>query len=195
MVTVSDVNTEFSYSLNGYPTCSVLHQTDSVKPYFDQILASQVGQDAISSGFMVKKFQRKRGNEIVVPPGSALPFPSKGSINVAAVNFEVKHLIVLNGTWQKAKRIYYENPWLKLLPHLKLSLDKLSFYGEVRQQPKEGCLSTIESIVFAMKGLGHDEEGLDALLDVFGSIVGDQRRFKAGNMSNRHPRPTRGLRL
>ncbi|MCL7028044.1 hypothetical protein MKW94_023388 [Papaver nudicaule] len=91
--------------------------------------------------------------------------------------------------------MYYENPWLKLLPHLILSLDKLSLYGEVRQQPREGCLSTIESVVFAMKGLGHDQQGLDALLDVFESMVGDQRRFKAENLSRKQPRPTRGLRL
>lgn len=236
VVTVSDVNTEAEFhirllksklsseeeekeepliaatvSKNGY-TCSVLHQTDSLKPDFDQILASQVGQDAISNGFMVKKLQRKLGNkpnkkldeefeeqdeefEIAVPPGTALLFPSKGSIDVAVVNFEVKHLIVLDGTWQKAKRIYYENPWLKLLPHLRLNLGKLSLYGEVRQQPKEGCLSTIESVVFAMKGLGHDQEGLDALLDVFESMVGDQRRFKDENMSRSQPRATRGLRL
>ncbi|MCL7048987.1 hypothetical protein MKW94_029068 [Papaver nudicaule] len=83
VVTVSDVNTEAEFhirllkskllsegeeeepliaatvSKNGY-TCSVLHQTDAVKSDFEQILASQVGQDAISSGFVVKKL--KQGN-------------------------------------------------------------------------------------------------------------------------------------
>nr|CAD1841086.1 unnamed protein product [Ananas comosus var. bracteatus] len=116
--------------------------------------------------------------EITVPAGSALLFPYERSINLDSVDFEVKHLVVLDGTWAKAKRIYHENPWLKLLPHLKLDPGKESLYSEVRHQPKAGCLSTIESIVCALKGLGNDMEGLDELLDVFESMIGDQRRCK-----------------
>ncbi|OVA06094.1 DTW [Macleaya cordata] len=183
-------------------TCSVTqllsHQTQFEKPNFDQLLASQVGQDAISNGFVVKRLQKKQMKEskefeeqeefeIVVPPGSALLFPSKDSISLEAIDFEVKHLIVLDGTWRKAKRMYHENPWLKFLPHLKLNSNKLSLYSEVRQQPSAGCLSTIESILFAMKGLGHDQEGLDDLLDVFESMVGDQRRCKDENVSKLSP--------
>ena len=74
--------------------------------------------------------------------------------------------------------MYRENPWLKLLSHLKLDPGKESLYREVRHQPKAGCLSTIESIICALKGLGNDMEGLDELLGVFESMIGDQRRCK-----------------
>ncbi|KAF9599455.1 hypothetical protein IFM89_038549 [Coptis chinensis] len=149
--------------------------------------ASQIAQDVISNGFVVKRFLKNQldgeyeENEeykIVVPPGTALLFPTNKSIKLEDVDFEVKNLIVLDGTWSKAKRMYHENPWLKLLPHLKLDVNKASLYSEVRQQPKIGCLSTIESIVCAMKALGNDCQELENLLEVFESMVVDQRRCK-----------------
>ncbi|XP_023749103.1 uncharacterized protein LOC111897381 [Lactuca sativa] len=149
---------------------------------FNQLL---VAIDGVRNGFTVKKTQRGRDQiymeefVIEVPPGSLLLFPSENSIGIEDVNFSVKNLIVLDGTWPKATKMYKENPWLKLLPHLKLDIDKLSLYGEVRRQPKAGCLSSIESIVYALKAIGgEDLEGLDCLLDVFESMVVDQRRCK-----------------
>ncbi|XP_073006102.1 uncharacterized protein [Typha latifolia] len=161
----------------------------AAKPSINSVLGTPVGREATSNGFMVAKLQRKqlRGSEefqdfqeyeITIPPGSAVLFPYEKSISLDAVDFEVKHLVVLDGTWAKAKRMYHENPWLKLLPHLKLDPGKESLYSEVRHQPKAGCLSTIESIVCALKGLGNDVGGLDNLLDVFESMIRDQRNCK-----------------
>ncbi|KAL8226481.1 hypothetical protein R6Q57_016313 [Mikania cordata] len=150
---------------------------------FDQLLVDQSMIDGIRNGFTVKKNQIGiNGNNVeefkmVVPPRSMLLFPSENSIGIQDLDFKVKNLIVLDGSWAKATRMYKENPWLILLPHLKLDVGKLSLYGEVRRQPKAGCLSTIESIVYALKAVGEDDhEGLDCLLDVFESMVEDQRR-------------------
>lgn len=89
-------------------------------------------------------------------------------------------MIVLDGTWAKANRLYNENPWLRVLPCVKLDINKMSLFSEVRQQPKPGYLSTIESIVYALEALGEREnlEGLHNLLNVFESMVEDQRRCK-----------------
>ncbi|KAK1303642.1 hypothetical protein QJS10_CPB11g01306 [Acorus calamus] len=145
----------------------------------------------ISKGFVVKRSQKKTINgtieefELAIPPGTALLFPSDRAVDPHRIGFEseVKHLIVLDATWAKAKRMYHENPWLKLLPHLKLEPEGTSLYSEVRHQPKTGCLSTIESVVCALKTLGDDAEGLDGLLEVFESMVADQRRCKAEKLS------------
>lgn len=166
----------------------------AANPEISWVLDTPIGRAAASKGFTVRRLQREqlKGSkefhdfvefEITMPAGAALLFPSgKSAINVDAVDFEVKHLVVLDGTWKKARRIYCENPWLQLLPHLKLELGRESLYSEVRHQPKAGCLSTIESIVCALKGLGKDMEGLDELLDVFEGMVEDQRRCKAENL-------------
>ncbi|KAK1325956.1 hypothetical protein QJS10_CPA01g00922 [Acorus calamus] len=147
--------------------------------------------ETISKGFVVKRSQKKPINgtieefELAIPPGTALLFPSDRAVEPHRVGFEseVRHLIVLDATWAKAKRMYHENPWLKLLPHLKLEPEGTSLYSEVRHQPKMGCLSTIESVVCALKALGDDAEGLDGLLEVFESMVADQRRCKAEKLS------------
>ncbi|XP_012070797.1 uncharacterized protein LOC105632938 [Jatropha curcas] len=169
---------------------------------FDQILASKGAINDLEKGFIVKKLQRKQSNgsstdmeeyeefELVIPSGSVLLFPSEKAVGVdellQEMNIGVKNLIVLDGTWAKAKRMYMENPWLRILPHLKLNLDKLSLYSEVRSQPKAGCLSSIESIVYALKAVGDNPEGLDSLLDVFESMVGDQRRCKDERLRKEH---------
>ncbi|GLT59393.1 hypothetical protein SLA2020_322140 [Shorea laevis] len=165
---------------------------------FDDILGSEEVMKALAKGFVVKKFQKEKPSwwikeakeheqfALEVPPGSVLLFPSEKAVDTSllkAMNFEVKNLIVLDGTWAKAQRMYCENPWLKMLPHLRLDVQKMSLYSEVRQQPKAGYLSTIESIVYALKALGNDLEGLDNLLGVFESMVGDQRRCKDERLS------------
>ncbi|XP_027940414.1 uncharacterized protein LOC114194418 [Vigna unguiculata] len=173
-------------------------QCESPKLSFDNILAYPEASEALSEGFLVKKFQRKPPNrdadleeeceefELEVRPGSVLLFPSDKAVNISdldAIGFEVKNLIVLDGTWAKAKRIYSENPWLNVLPHVKLEVNEASLYSDVRHQPKAGYLSTIESIVFALKAVGENQEGLDGLLDTFESMVGDQRRCKEERLS------------
>ncbi|KAJ1389581.1 hypothetical protein SESBI_38198 [Sesbania bispinosa] len=172
-------------------------QCQSPKLSFNKILACPEACEALSKGFLVQKFQRKQMNEdnnleeceefeLEVGPGSVLLFPSDKAVNISdldAIGFEVKNLIVLDGTWAKAKRIYSENPWLNILPHVKLEVKEMSLYSDVRHQPKAGYLSTIESIVFALKAFGDNHEGLDNLLDTFESMVGDQRRCKNERLS------------
>ncbi|KAE9614799.1 hypothetical protein Lalb_Chr04g0248491 [Lupinus albus] len=173
-------------------------QSQSQKLSFDKILTYHEACEALSKGFLVKKLQMRQLDkginleeyeefELEVPSGSVLLFPSEKAVNVndlEAIGYEVKNLIVLDGTWAKAKRVYSENPWLNILPHLKLEVTEMSLYSDVRQQPKAGYLSTIESIVYALKALGDkNHEGLDNLLDTFESMVGDQRRCKDERLS------------
>ncbi|XBI45300.1 hypothetical protein VPH35_109787 [Triticum aestivum] len=162
---------------------------------------SPLAKLAVSNGFTVTKTQnnkprRSTGDQaspspelqhefsIAIPPHSALLFPCQRATAIDAASDHqvlVKHLIVLDGTWAKAHRMYHENPWLQLVPHVKVEADGVSLYGEVRHEPKAGCLSTIESIVVAMKELGEDEAELDRVLAVFESMIADQRRCKDEN--------------
>ncbi|KAM3295590.1 hypothetical protein ACQJBY_038082 [Aegilops geniculata] len=162
---------------------------------------SSLAKLAVSNGFTVTKTQenkpaRSTGEEaspspelqheysIAIPPHSALLFPCQRATTIDAASdchVPVNHLIVLDGTWAKAHRMYHENPWLQLVPHVMVEADSVSLYGVVRHEPKAGCLSTIESIVVAMKKLGEDETGLDRVLAVFESMIADQRRCKDEN--------------
>ncbi|KAL6658041.1 hypothetical protein ACP70R_004288 [Stipagrostis hirtigluma subsp. patula] len=163
-----------------------------VKPKIRWLSRGPLGEAAVSNGFVVTKVQIKKSKltgevtefeefSITIPPKSALLFPCQRAISIDASGCQVQHLIVLDGTWAKAQRMYHENPWLQLLPHVKLESDRVSLYSEVRHEPRPGCLSTIESIVVAMWKLGEDSKGLDDLLNVFESMIADQRRCKDEN--------------
>ncbi|XP_010545219.1 PREDICTED: uncharacterized protein LOC104817663 [Tarenaya hassleriana] len=157
-------------------------RTGEEDPSFKHILASGAATDVLAKGFAVMKISEEQQEfELEVPPGSVLLFPSEESVTIVdlkATGFEPRNLIVLDGTWAKAKRMYLENPWLKLLRHVKLDMEAASLYGDVRRQPKPGCMSTLESIVYAMKEIGNYPRGLENLLDVFGLMVEDQRKCK-----------------
>lgn len=179
----------FSIEKHGVISCfnrKIMVVSGKEKADFDHLVDERFPVDAFEKGFVVKKVHEREfdgesvnvESEMEVPAGSVLLFPSEKAVGPEEIDFEVRNLIVLDGTWAKAKRMYNENPWLKSLPHLKLDLNKLSLYGEVRNQPKAGYLSTIESIVYALKAVGENPNGLDGLLDVFASMVGDQRRCK-----------------
>lgn len=118
-----------------------------------------------------------------LPPGAGLLFPSDKAIDLVPELCEGNdcptHLIVLDGTWSKAKRIYFENLWLHKLQHYNLPPSEPSMYGSVRREPKVGCLSTVESIVYALKMLEPDTVGLDSLLEVFDSMIEDAKGFQA----------------
>lgn len=57
-----------------------------------------------------------------------------------------KTLIFLDGTWKKAKKILFSNPFLEDIPRLVLNPEKQSLYT-LRKAPKENYISTLEAIV------------------------------------------------
>ncbi|KAJ4789967.1 DTW domain-containing protein 2 [Rhynchospora pubera] len=183
------------YKVTCSPTSLTVTLERTAKPNLNWVPKTTIGKSLITNGFRVNKLHTKKMSnstqiyqileyDIIVPPNSVLLFPNEKSLALDSVDFQVKNLIVLDGTWAKAQRMYHENPWLKLLPHIKLDSVKESLYSEVRHEPKSGCLSTIESIVFALKKFGEDAERLDLILGVFESMILDQRRCKEEKFSD-----------
>jgi DTW domain-containing protein YfiP len=112
------------------------------------------------------------------PPRTGVLYPDNGSIRLACARpAELpEHLVVLDGTWAHAHALYRDNAWLRALPHFELEPEASSRY-RLRQQPEAHCLSTIESIVCALRILEPETEGLMHLLDVFDSMIDDQIRY------------------
>ncbi|CAM6125211.1 unnamed protein product [Calypogeia fissa] len=117
------------------------------------------------------------GSRITNSSDCVLYFESKVGDGERLPSNSPSQLIVLDGTWSKAKRIYFENPWLHSLPHYRLPTLQDSRYGRLRREPKPGFLSTIESIVLALQLLEPETHGLESLLSVFDSMIEDQMRF------------------
>ncbi len=75
----------------------------------------------------------------------------------AGSNEKVDTLIILDGTWRKAKKIWHLNPWLKQIPCVGLSHVPKSQY-QIRSSSIEGGVSTLEAVIYACNYLkGNDE--------------------------------------
>jgi DTW domain-containing protein len=80
-----------------------------------------------------------------------------------------RKLIVIDGTWHHARALYRELPVLHALPHFTLPAGLRSTF-ELRRQPAEHCLSTLEAIVYALAALEPETPDLNRLLDTFSSM-------------------------
>lgn len=80
-----------------------------------------------------------------------------------------KTLIVLDGTWRKAKKIWFSNPWLHELPKVTLQSDQQSQY-RLRSTSVEGGMSTLESVAMACNYLSGTSQ-YDVLYKPFTAMI------------------------
>lgn len=83
---------------------------------------------------------------------------------------QVKHLLIIDATWRKAKRIWQINPQLRHLNSAKLVTDKASNY-RIRKVPEPGYLSTIEAIVESLRWLECKPQAYQPLLTLFEEMI------------------------
>jgi DTW domain-containing protein len=116
---------------------------------------------------------------IAVPDGTALLYPSRHGRTLDALlpGEHPRHLVVLDGTWFQAKKIYDAQRWLHTLPHVHITPAAPSGYGNTRAEPKAGYVATIEAIIYALRLLEPATAGLDGLLRSFTMMVERQAAF------------------
>ncbi|MCG7200583.1 DTW domain-containing protein [Marinobacter pelagius] len=84
--------------------------------------------------------------EALPQAGAALLFPGPDSQPVTSRNAaEIRHWIVLDGTWRKASRLLHLNPELAGLPAYHFADPPPGRY-RIRRRPAEGQLSTAEAV-------------------------------------------------
>ena len=79
-------------------------------------------------------------------------------------------LVVLDGTWQKSRRMLHLNPALQQLPRLSLQDVPPSNY-RIRRARQAGQLSTLEAVCAALAQLEGDHGQFRPLLDAFDGFV------------------------
>jgi DTW domain-containing protein YfiP len=84
---------------------------------------------------------------------------------------DIDGIVVLDGTWSKAKTLWWRNPWLTKLNRLTLKPAKPSIYGSLRAEPRREYVSTLESVAGALTLLGEDPAIEVALQRVFRTMV------------------------
>jgi len=106
---------------------------------------------------------------------TAVLYPLEGAIELSESTdmpetTNIKNLIVIDGTWRKAKKIWELQPLFEKLQCLKLTNEQISNY-RIRKAPKDGYLSTIESIVYALRALEGRRQAYQPLIDLFTEMV------------------------
>lgn len=101
------------------------------------------------------------------------PGPDASELSVAA-DTRPRRLVLLDGTWRKARKLLYLNPILQSLPQVRLAAGLRSRY-RLRKVPHADALSTIEAGAEALSLL-HPGFERDRLLAPFEALIEGQIR-------------------
>ncbi|KEQ12701.1 hypothetical protein GZ77_19665 [Endozoicomonas montiporae] len=126
-----------------------------------------VGEDFSKSTELDKRLSNRH---------ACLLFPSDNAVTVRTYQenrTKPDLCVILDGTWRKAKKIYYLNPVLQALPAVTLSDTYTSTYT-IRKTPGKGALSTIEATVAFLREVSQMPAAHQNCLDAFGKMINAQ---------------------
>ncbi len=166
-----------------------------------QLLVASLPKAKLVVGLSWRNFAHALGEEGVDPRRWAVLFPdreseggavkARGGVSLAPAALE--GIVVLDGTWSKAKTLWWRNPWLLKLSRLTLKPSKPSIYGSLRAEPRREYVSTLESVAAALTLCGEAPEIEVGLSRVFRTLVQRVRDAKIipppARRSRRRPRP------
>jgi len=113
----------------------------------------------------------------------AVVYPSIDAISVTSFvdnkQYAIKHLIFIDATWRKAKKIWSLSKNLQHLNSLQLDLEIKSNY-RIRKVPGDGYLSTVEAIAYCLSEFDSEPDKYLPMLNVFNEMIDVQ----IGNMGN-----------
>jgi DTW domain-containing protein YfiP len=81
----------------------------------------------------------------------------------------IKRIVLLDGTWRKAKRIGYLNPWLQQLRAFKITQPMQGRYT-IRKAPSPDAYSTLEALVATLEVFSPSTEG-ELMLTAFEKMI------------------------
>jgi DTW domain-containing protein YfiP len=117
-----------------------------------------------------------------------------GRASVSVPPAALQGIVVLDGTWSKAKTLWWRNPWLCKLNRMTLRPTLPSIYGRLRAEPRREYVSTLESVAAALTLCGEPPEVEAGLARVFRTLVQRVRDADIPPEARRLPRKTRAPR-
>lgn len=125
-----------------------------------------------------------------LPGGAGLLFPGPGARDLATLSAaeRPRDLVVLDGTWHHAHTLYRDIPCLHRLPRYAFTPTAPSRY-RLRREPRDDYVSTVEAITHCLRALEPETSNLEAMLDVFESVIDQQ--IAARDHHDHGPRPKR----
>jgi DTW domain-containing protein len=144
-----------------------------------QIVEASLPEARIVVGLSWRNLAHALGEEGVDAKRWAVLFPDREAEGeqvttrggTPLVASELSGIIALDGTWSKAKTLWWRNPWLNKLNRLSLKPKQPSIYGKLRAEPKREYVSTLESVAGALTLCGESPEIELGLQRVFRTLV------------------------
>jgi DTW domain-containing protein YfiP len=144
-----------------------------------QLVLASLPRAQITIGLSWRSLGHALGEEDVDVRRWALVFPDREAEGPGVTSrrgapldpTSLEGLVVLDGTWSKAKTLYWRNPWLNKLPRLTLAPSEPSIYGRMRAEPRREYVSTLESVAAALTLCGEPPEIEASLRRVFRTLV------------------------
>jgi DTW domain-containing protein YfiP len=128
--------------------------------------------------------------EVLAAGDAYLLFPGAGAIPVERAKFASPiTLVVLDGTWWQAEKLLKANPALAALPRLSFTAAGPSRYGQIRREPADHCVATLEAVAHVLGHLEGDVARFAPLRASLDAMVASQLTFAAEIAANRHHRP------
>jgi len=143
-----------------------------------QILVASLPQAKLVVGLSWANLGQALGETGVEPRHWAVLFPDReAAADQVARRGQVveplalRGIVVLDGTWSKAKTLWWRNPWLSKLNRMNLKPKQASIYGRLRSEPRRDYVSTLESVASALTLCGESPEIEAGLLRTFRTLV------------------------
>lgn len=164
-----------------------------------QILVASLPKAKLVVGLSWKNLAHALGQEEVDLRKWAVLFPDReaagegvrtrrgGEVDASAL----EGIVVLDGTWSKAKTLWWRNPWLSKMNRMSLKPARPSIYGRLRAEPQREYVSTLESVAAALTLTGEAPEIASGLERVFRTLVQRVRDADLPPEARKLPRRTR----
>jgi DTW domain-containing protein YfiP len=144
-----------------------------------QILEASLPNARIVVGLSWRNLGHALGDEAVDAKRWAVLFPARDADGPGVTtrrgsprdSSELEGIVVLDGTWSKAKTLWWRNPWLNKLARMAIEPQKPSIYGRLRAEPRREFVSTLESVALALTLAGEPPEIQAGLERVFRTLV------------------------
>jgi DTW domain-containing protein YfiP len=164
-----------------------------------QIVEASLPKAQIVVGLSWRNLAHALREEDVDPHGWAVLFPDSESAGDEVTTrrgavlepTSLEGIIVLDGTWSKAKTLWWRNPWLNKLNRITLKPSQPSIYGRMRVEPRREFVSTLESVAAALTLCGESPEIEAGLLRIFRTLVQRVRDAEIIPDKGRRRRPAR----
>lgn len=114
-----------------------------------------------------------RVEAVAALPGAALLFPGEGARTVAELATPPTHLVVLDGTWPQARKMFNENAILQRLPRIGFTPRQPGNY-RIRREPTADSLATIEAVSEVLGDLEGQPETFRQMLRAFEVMIDRQ---------------------